>query len=58
MRLGLEYKAFKEQITGNHWPLHYNANATGAITKFITESVAADSERTAKDLHSYFNAVL
>ena len=26
-------------------------------TKFITESVAANSESTAKDLRSYFNAV-
>ena len=50
MSSGLEvYKVFKEQITGNHRPLHYNTNAADAIAKFITESVAANSK--AKDLH-------
>ncbi|KAL3144433.1 hypothetical protein ABBQ32_004178 [Trebouxia sp. C0010 RCD-2024] len=58
MSLGLEvYKAFKEQITGNHRPLHYNTDAADAIAKFITESVAANSKGTAQDLRSYFNAV-
>lgn len=58
MKLGLEvYKAFKEQIAGNHWPLHYNTDAADAIAKFIKESGAANSKDTAKDLRSYFNAV-
>ena len=58
LSLGLEvYKAFKEQITGNHRPLHYNTEAAEAIAKFITESVVANSKGTAKDLRSYFNAV-
>ena len=58
MSLGLEvYKAFKEQVMGNHRPLHYNTDAADAIAKFITESVAADSKGTAKDLRSYFDAV-
>lgn len=58
MSLGLEvYKAFKEQITGNHRPLHCNTHAADAIAKFITESVAASSKGTAKDLRSYFSAV-
>ncbi|KAL0028455.1 hypothetical protein WJX77_007627 [Trebouxia sp. C0004] len=58
MSLGLEvYKAFKEQISGNHKPLHYNTEAADAIAKFITESVAANSKGTAKDLRSYFNTV-
>ena len=58
MSLGLEvYKAFKAQITGNHRPLHYNTEAADAIAKFTTESVAANSKGTAKDLRSYFNAV-
>ena len=58
MSLGLEvYKAFKEQITGNHKPLHYNTAAADAIANFITDSVVANSKGTAKDLRSYFNAV-
>lgn len=58
MSLGLEvYKAFKEHITGNQKPLHYNTEAADAIAKFITESVAANSKGTAKDLRSYFDAV-
>lgn len=58
MSLGLEvYNAFKEQITGNHKPLHYNTDASDAIAKSITKSVAANSKGTAKDLHSYFNAM-
>ncbi|DBA87361.1 hypothetical protein WJX77_011405 [Trebouxia sp. C0004] len=58
LSLGLEvYKAFKEQITGNHRPLHYNTDAADAIAKFITESVAANLKGTAKDLRSYFSAV-
>jgi len=58
MSLRLEvYKAFKEQITGNHRPLHYNTDAADAIAKFFTESVAASSKGTARDLRSYFNAV-
>ena len=51
------YEAFKEQITGNHKPLHYNTEAADAIAKFITESIAAHSKGTAKDLRTYFNAV-
>ncbi|DBA93966.1 hypothetical protein WJX77_007035 [Trebouxia sp. C0004] len=59
MSLGLEvYKAFKEQITGNHRPLQYNTDAADAIAKFVTESVAANTKNpAAKDLRSYFNAV-
>ena len=58
MSLGLEvYKAFKEQVTGNHRPLHYNTEAADAIAKFHTESVAANAKGTARDLRSYFNAV-
>ncbi len=58
MSLGLEvYKAFKEQVTGSHRPLHYNTEAADAIAKFISESVAANSKGTAKDLHSYFDPV-
>ena len=56
--LGLEvYKAFKEQITGNHRPLHYNTDAADAIAKFITGSIAGSSKGTAKDTRSYFSAV-
>ena len=51
------YKAFKEQITGNHRPLHYNIQAADAIAKFITDSIAAHTKGTAKDLRTYFNAV-
>ena len=51
------YEAFKEQITGNHKPLHYNTEAADAIAKFITESIAAHSKGTTKDLRTYFNAV-
>ena len=51
------YKAFKEQITGNHKPQHHNTEAADAMAKFITESVAATSKGAAKDLCSYFNAV-
>ena len=58
LNLGLEvYKAFKEQVTGNHRPLQYNTEAANAIAKFISESVVANSKGTAKDLRSYFNAV-
>ena len=58
MSLGLKvYKAFKEQVTGNHRPLHYNTEAADAIAKFHTESVAANAKGTARDLRSYFNAV-
>ncbi|DBB04571.1 TPA: hypothetical protein ACH3X1_012651 [Trebouxia sp. C0004] len=58
MSLGLEvYKALKEQITGNHRPPHYNTDAADAIAIFITESVAASSKGTARDLRSYFDPV-
>ena len=58
MSLGLEVcNAFKEQITGNHRPLHYNTDAANAIAKFITESIAGSSKGAAKDMRSYFSAV-
>lgn len=53
MSLGLEvYKVFKERITGNHRPLQYNTEAADAMAKFITESVAASSRGTARDLRT------
>ena len=59
LSLGLEvYKAFKQEIMGNHKPLQYNPQATEAIAKFIAESVAAGTKDAAsRDLRSYFNAV-
>ena len=58
LSLGREvYKAFKEHVTGNHKPLQYNTEAADAIAKFITESVAATSKGTGRDLRSYFNAM-
>ena len=50
MSLELEvYKAFKEQIIGNHRPVHYNTNAADAIAKPITKSVDANSKGTTID---------
>ena len=62
LSLGLEvYKAFKEQITGNHKPLQYNTEAADTIAKFIqkqkAESVAANCKATGRDLRSYFDAM-
>lgn len=51
------YKAFREHITGNHKPLQYNTEAADSIAKFITESVAANSKGTGRDLRSYFSAM-
>ena len=58
MSLGLEvYKAFKEQVTGNHRPLHYNTEAADAIAKFYTKNIVANAKGTARHIRSYFNAV-
>ena len=58
LSLGLEvYKAFKEEIIGNHRPLQYNTEAADAIAKFIADSIAAGSKNAGRDLHNYFDAV-
>ena len=50
------YKAFKEQITGNHRHLHYNTDAADATAKYVTDTSLPT--QIAKNLRSYFDAVL
>lgn len=60
LSLGLDcYKAFKQHVTGHHNVLRereemqYISEATDAITRFIVESVAADSKESTTDTRNY-----
>ena len=55
LSLGLEvYKAFKQQIRGNHRPLQYSTEAADAIASFIKDFVHSNARNEGKDMRSYY----